>query len=199
MTDYIYFADKVLSFSDSHRIEADLTLRASDHEPLTRAKIQKFFEKYDSVALFSEDIARVFKCFTEQFVPVVAAGGVVRTPDHRALMIFRNGRWDLPKGHHEAGESIEQCALREVEEETGIRPDAIVRPLCQTLHAYQLFGRWELKRTHWFEMSVSQAAATTPQQEEGIASVAWCTPIEVADHLRYTFPTIRSVFAALAR
>ncbi len=199
MTDYIYFADKVLSFSDSNRIEADLTLRASDHEPLTRAKIQKFFEKYDSVALFSEDIAHVFERFTEQFVPVVAAGGLVRTPDHRALMIYRNGRWDLPKGHHEAGESIEQCALREVEEETGIRPDAIVRPLCQTLHAYQLFGRWELKCTHWFEMSASQAAATTPQQEEGIASVAWCTPIEVADHLRYTFPTIRSVFAALGQ
>jgi len=198
MTDYIYFADKVLSFSDSNCIEADLTLRASDHEPLTRAKIQKFFEKYDSVALISDDIARVFERFKAQFVPVTAAGGVVRTPDHRALMIYRNGRWDLPKGHHEQGESIEQCALREVEEETGIRPDAIVRPLCQTLHTYQLFGRWELKCTHWFEMSAAQAAVTTPQQEEGIASVAWCTPIEVADHLRYTFPTIRSVFAALS-
>ena len=197
MTDYIYFADKVLSFSDSDCVAADLTLRASDQEPLTRAKIQNFFEKYDSVALFSEDIAHVFKRFTDQFVPVVAAGGLVRTPDHRALMIYRNGRWDLPKGHHEAGESIEQCALREVEEETGIRPDTIVRPLCQTLHANQLFGRWELKCTHWFEMSASQAAATVPQQEEGIASVAWCTPIEVADHLRYTFPTIRTVFAAL--
>lgn len=66
-------------------------------------------------------------------------------------MIYRNGRWDLPKGHWERGETIEACALREVREETGVAA-SIRRHLCDTLHCYQLRGEWEMKRTHWFEM-----------------------------------------------
>ena len=114
-------------------------------------------------------------------------------------MIFRNGRWDLPKGHWEPGETIEECAVREVGEETGVRGVRIVRPLCETFHAYPMRGRWELKRTRWFEMRFDGSCALSPQREEGIERVVWCPPSELDGRLRATFPTIRRVMACLGR
>ena len=116
------------------------------------------------------------------------------------LMIHRNGRWDLPKGHLECGERIEECAAREVEEETGVAA-RVVRPLCETLHAYYFpkTARWELKRTHWYELHAPGCTGLKPQTEEGIDSAVWCAPREVADNLRDAFPTIRCVAAAMGR
>ena len=54
-------------------------------------------------------------------VYVRAAGGIVTAPDGTMLLIQRNGRWDLAKGKVESGETLLQAALREVEEETGVR------------------------------------------------------------------------------
>ena len=75
----------------------------------------------------------------------------------------------------------------------------VVRPLCETLHAYYFpkTARWELKRTHWYELHASGCAGLTPQTEEGIDSAVWCAPREVADNLRDAFPTIRCVAAAM--
>ena len=116
------------------------------------------------------------------------------------LMIRRNGRWDLPKGHLECGERIEECAAREIEEETGVRA-GVVRPLCDTLHAYYFpkTERWELKRTHWYELHTASCDRLVPQAEEGIEQVVWCTPAEVTRNLRDAFPTIRCVVAAMGK
>lgn len=57
-------------------------------------------------------------------VPEIAAGGVVRHPSEPCLLLLhdeKEDRWCLPKGHLEAGETLEKCAVREVEEETGLR------------------------------------------------------------------------------
>ena len=87
--------------------------------------------------------------------------------------------------------------MREVGEETGVTGAEVVRPLCDTLHAYCLCGRWELKRTHWFEMRAAAGAAPAPQREEGIDRAVWCMPDEVREHLSATFPTIRCVAACM--
>ena len=58
------------------------------------------------------------------------------------LMIHRNGRWDLPKGHVEPGESTAECAVREFAEETGAVGAEVVRFLCRTLHALSLIHIW---------------------------------------------------------
>ena len=106
----------------------------------------------------------------------------------------------LPKGHLECGARIEECAAREFDEETGVAARG-VRPLCETLHAYYFpkTARWELKRTHWYELHAPGCAGLTPQTEEGIDSAVWCAPREVADNLRDAFPTIRCVAAAMGR
>ena len=129
-----------------------------------------------------------------------AAGGVVVDARGAWLMIHRNGRWDLPKGHVEPGESLEACAEREIAEETGVAA-RVVRPLCETLHAYWFpkTARWELKRTHWFELRMTATSALRPQTEEGIEQVVWCTPDEAAGHVREAFPTIRCVARAMRK
>ena len=167
---------------------------------VSRPKILNFLESHNSVAVVSADPEPTFRAFASQFAWVEAAGGVVVDGAGRWLLIHRNGRWDLPKGHLEAGESIETCAAREVEEETGVRGE-VVRPLCRTLHAYWFpkSGRWELKRTHWFELRATEPSALQPQTEEGIERVVWCTPAEAAEHVREAFPTIRRVAEAMNR
>lgn len=61
-----------------------------------------------------------WKEWASQYKNIEAAGGLVLRSDGHFLGIFRLGKWDLPKGKAEKGESMETTALREVEEECGI-------------------------------------------------------------------------------
>ncbi len=189
----IYFADRSLTFvAETSRPEGPVTIPAAG-ERIDRAKVLKFFENQNTLLLHAPDPDAAFDAFAAGFVRVVAAGGVVVNGRGEWLLIHRNGRWDLPKGHLERGESLAECAVREVGEETGVRGARVVRALCETLHAYSLRGRWELKRTHWFELRTEDALPTEPQREEGIDDVRWCDAAEVRRCLAESFPTIRRV------
>ena len=142
---------------------------------------------------------------------VRAAGGIVTASDGEMLLIRRNGRWDLPKGKVEAGETLLQAALREVEEETGIKcvnslirecvsADAIhthahmqshTQPI-KTYHLFNLYGGWHLKQTSWFAMS-AEKQASVPQQEEGITEVVWVSPEEWYRRLQSSYGTLRTL------
>lgn len=193
----VYFADRAVAFTAEAPGGAWYAVAAEACGGISRAKILNFLESHNSVAVVSDDPDRAFAAFAAEFTPVEAAGGVVVNDCGEWLMIHRNGRWDLPKGHWEPGETIEECAVREVGEETGVRGVRIVRPLCETFHAYPMRGRWELKRTRWFEMRFDGACALSPQREEGIERVVWCPPSELDGRLRATFPTIRCVMACV--
>lgn len=198
MNPTVYFADKTLRFVSSAS-DAEGFPVAAECGP-NRDKILKILETHNSVAVVAADPVAAFAAFAAEFTRVEAAGGVVVDDAGAWLMMRRNGRWDLPKGHVEAGEDFESCAAREIAEETGIRA-RVVRPLCETLHAYWFppTSRWELKCTHWFELRSTGEGTPTPQCEEGIEQVVWCSPDEAAEHVREAFPTIRRVAEAMLR
>lgn len=194
----VYFADKAVRFTAERPAPGEYAAEPEADGSISRTKILKILETRNRVAVVSADPGRTFRAFAADFTPVEAAGGVVVNERGEWLLIRRNGRWDLPKGHVECGETDDVCAAREIREETGVSAD-VVRPLCDTLHAYW-FGktaRWELKRTHWYLLRMTACDALAPQTEEGIAEAVWCSPAEVDEHLRDAFPTIRCVAEAM--
>ncbi len=191
----IYFATNRLAISTKPIDEITTTLSA---EELTSAEeICRTLNIYGSISIITPNPEQFYNYVSSLFVEVEAAGGIATNPQGEDLMIYRNRRWDLPKGHLERGESIEQCAVREVEEETGVRNLTIGEKICTTTHIYNMKGRWEIKRTHWFKMSTtSLTSSLTPQIEEGIEQVSWCSPSQVAENLKSAFPTIQAVYHA---
>ena len=123
---------------------------------------------------------------------VRAAGGIVTAPDGTMLLILRNGRWELAKGKVEAGETLLQAALREVEEETGIAPAASGTTPVKTYHLFNLYGGWHLKQTSWFPMT-AEKQAVIPQQEEGITAGCWVTPDEWHRRLSHSYGTLKTL------
>ncbi len=192
----VHFLDKSATFIDHAADTSSFDMVIAATEDTSRAKVLKILENHNNIAIISNNANEAFTAFAEEFKFVVAAGGVVLDSDGKTLMISRRGRWDLPKGHWEEGESIEECALREVAEETGVVPSEILGPICNTFHTYNVYGVWELKCTHWFLMR-GKSEQTTPQLEEGISAAEWLTPEQVCKALRESYPTIRKVFASL--
>lgn len=130
---------------------------------------------------------------------IYAGGGLVRNAAGDFLMIYRNGRWDLPKGKQEVGEAIETCALREVCEECGLDLGELRlgRFLVETSHNYRQNGELLLKRTSWFAMEYGGSGLLVPQVIEGITRAEWVAAEAVAALLEGSYPTISEVFAAL--
>ena len=191
----IWFADKTLRFSAA--ADADgATWPVAGPDGDLRAKVLNFFETGNRLTLQSDAPEATFSHFAEGFVRVTAAGGLVFDPQGRGLLIYRNGRWDLPKGKIESGESLEACALREVSEETGLTALSVTRPLGATFHAYDLYGRWELKQTWWYAMRSAAEGPLRPEGEEGIERAEWFLPEQLQKHVATSFPTIQHVWSA---
>ena len=128
------------------------------------------------------------------YTEVNAAGGLVTNENGEFLLIRRSGLWDLPKGHQEPSEPLEQTAVREVEEETGLRNLLLGEYICTTDHCYFRNGQWHLKHTWWYRMLSEGDARLIPQTEEGISEVRWVTKSELPSYLCQTYPTIIEVF-----
>jgi hypothetical protein len=123
-----------------------------------------------------------------------AAGGLVQNSKGDFLFMERNETIDLPKGKIEKGESDEEGALREVEEETGVVGLQIVKPLIETFHTYTMKGEEIIKRTAWFLMKVDGCPTPTPQVEEGISWVKWMTKAEVSQYILKAYVSVADVW-----
>lgn len=144
------------------------------------------------VTIYLQNLEFLWDQFKNYFKNIFAAGGVVRNADNKTLFIHRLGKWDLPKGKIEEGESNDEAALREVEEECGITQLEIIIYLSPTYHIYiDRDGTSILKTTFWYQMKYRGTKAPIPQSEEGISEVSWKNDDEIArDVLSNTFKNI---------
>lgn len=199
----IYYLNNVVSLSLRGEIRDnqgwDILSGGLDATPFERTNLAHFFAKSKQVAIIFDTQPSLDSCFERLiagFRLIEAGGGLVSTTSGDTLMIFRNGRWDLPKGKHEKGESIEQCAIREVSEECGIE-DLQMGPLIhKTYHIYSLDGELVIKQTWWFQMYHSGCGDLNPQQVEGITKVKWVDAKSLVCYVAETYPTIQDVFMA---
>ena len=125
---------------------------------------------------------------------VEAAGGVVYNNKDQVIMIFRNGKWDLPKGKLEINENRKECAIREVEEECGVNDLRIVNRMLSTYHTYELNGQAILKRVFWFKMHTNYNEELVPQYNEGIIKVEWVNKEDISNRLENTYANIKELF-----
>lgn len=146
--------------------------------------------------LFTADLERTKKMFWKHFTIVQAAGGLITNESNEILMIFRRGKWDLPKGKLDEGESLEACAIREVQEETGLKTVELGVFLLTTYHTYNDFGKHILKASHWYRMTAGASAQLIPQTEEDIHRIEWVSTSGLPEKLANTFPSIRDVIQA---
>ncbi len=129
--------------------------------------------KPEDTYLHGYETGSMWEDFQSYFYQMTAAGGLVRNGNGDYLFIKRFNMWDLPKGKIEARESLEECALREVMEETHLQSVSMLEKLLATYHIYFLKGKWVLKITHWYGMRTDFEGVLKPQLEEGITEVKW--------------------------
>lgn len=194
----VFFNDRTVFLTDEFtryfEEKYGLFYKYRNKEDLT--ELLWFYEKLtsiDTLYLFHFDIKELQDNFKACFRFIEAAGGLVRNAKGELLAIKRLGKYDLPKGKLEKGESYQKAAVREVEEECGISELLIKRNLISTYHTYMLDGKMVLKKTYWFEMFYPGNAKPVPQTEESIENAFWMDVSDIQAFASNTYGTLLDV------
>ena len=180
----------------TNKVEKETNFRIYLLETVNFRKVisELFLNKIDSALLYHPDEKLIMKTLKSKLPVAKAGGGLVYNQNGEVLFIFRNGKWDLPKGGIEKGEAIEDTAIREVEEETGVTNLKIAHKLQKTYHVFKRGGKYKLKVTHWYEMRTDFTGTPKPQANEGIEKVAWLGPEEIKEALKNSYENIKLLF-----
>lgn len=157
--------------------------------------VSKFFKnKIHKALLYHPDEKEILNTLKSKIPVEKAAGGLVYNKKGEILFIFRNGKWDLPKGGLEKKEKKKDAAMREVEEETGVNKLKIIEKIEKTYHIFKRNGKFKLKITHWYKMESSFEGIPTPQTEEGIEKAVWIKTEDVPELLQNSYENIKLLF-----
>lgn len=190
----VFVNDKPLFLTNQIQKETDFQLFLLDSIDIRKLVIKIFQNKVKKAYLYHPDEKEIMRKLKTKMPVNRAAGGLVYNKKGEVLFIFRNGKWDLPKGGIEKGEKNKAAAIREVEEETGVTGLEIVRKIQKTYHIFKRNGRYKLKITHWFEMKSDFKGEFNPQAEEGIEQVAWLNPTQIKQALGNSYQNIKLLF-----
>lgn len=152
-------------------------------------------EEFHAGVIWNKDLDKLKTIFFKNFTLIEAAGGIVQNNKRELLFIKRLGKWDLPKGKIEKGEKPEECALREVTEETGVKGLSLKKKIGETFHVYDQFGKHFLKTSHWFYMTCSSGQELIPQVEEHITEIKWVKTIDIREPIKNTYPSIKNILS----
>ncbi|WP_309608138.1 NUDIX domain-containing protein [Flavobacterium sp.] len=190
----VFVNDKPLFLTNEIKKETDFKFFLLESADINQIIINFFQNKLDKAYLYHPDEKEIMKTLKAKIPVSKAGGGLVYNKKNEVLFIFRNGKWDLPKGGTEKGEEIEDTAIREVEEETGVNNLVIADKLQKTYHIFKRNGIYKLKITHWFEMRTSFEGTPIGQLEEGIEKVAWLNPEQIKEALKNSYENIKLLF-----
>lgn len=190
----VFVNDKPLFLTNEVAKETDFQLFLLESVDIEQVIIKMFQNKIQKAYLYYPDEKAILKKVKEKIPVCKAGGGLVYNKAGDVLFIFRNGKWDLPKGGIEKGEEIEDTAIREVEEETGVKNLKITHKLQKTYHVFKRGGKYKLKVTHWYEMRTDFTGTPKPQANEGIEKVAWLGPEEIKEALKNSYENIKLLF-----
>ena len=190
----VFVNDRPLFLTNQVQKETDFKLFLLESIDIKKLIVKMFQNKIQQAFLYHPDEKLIMKTLKAKLPVVKAGGGLVYNTKGEVLFIFRNGKWDLPKGGTEKNETMEETAIREVEEETGVTGLKIINKLPKTYHIFKRNGRYKLKVTYWYEMQTDFNGIPQAQEEEGIEKVAWIKPEEIPTVLANSYENIKLLF-----
>ena len=200
----IYFNDKPLFLCDEFNEEISNYAHHDDAvfiDEFSSAAVNSMIhemrqQKVHAGIFYHEKLEALKKAFWKKFILIQAGGGFVQNEREELLLMLRRGKWDLPKGKLDKGESLEQCAIREVKEETGLVSVKLKKFLLVTYHTYDESGKHFLKESHWFRMTAGGDQQLIPQKSEQITKLQWTAEKEIMTLAKNTYPSIQDVIKA---
>lgn len=190
----IYINEKVILLTESLPEAVD-SYQQIDNQTFDLKIIYTWILAHKSNKFFvlCTDAKAFLKRVRQSVTLIEAAGGLVKNEKKAFLFIYRNDKWDLPKGKIEKDETVKEAAVREVEEECSITVNKLGKKLCKTYHVYVSKGEVVLKKTYWYNMKCKGQNKLKPQREEGITDVRWFKRDDIDPILANTFPSIMDV------
>jgi ADP-ribose pyrophosphatase YjhB (NUDIX family) len=197
----IYYNDKPLVLTTNHEAYLEAYPVAEMYQFFSGATARSFaqalqvMDRPGSPGTIIEDISEdaLMEQLLAMYTPIQAGGGLVFNEEDALLMIFRRGKWDLPKGKLDEGEDIASCAVREVSEETGLNDITLGDHLSDSYHIYTQDGTQYLKQTVWYRMTASAEEKLKPQKEENILEARWVSEKEMNQFAPRSYEAIREV------
>jgi len=189
--------DRVIDGNDQSipkKLIDDVLIWDASHEhidQLLKLMTNRKFKELDNIT-FAVSKRKTAVAYIKSKFKVIEAGGGVVCKDDLALLIYRLKKWDLPKGKLEKDEKPKAGAVREVEEETGVKVE-LEKKICATWHTYMRNNKYVLKKTHWYKMACLDDGQMKPQTGEGIDDVRWMDVRNTREALYNSYRTVRYV------